>query len=253
MNQEILLFIAGIIVGGMNAIAGGGMLFGFPIMLASGMPAIAANATSHVALIPGQIGALISYRKYLKKVSPIYLALVIPLILGAGVGAHFLTKTHADDFERLIPILLAFAVGLFALQPFLHKHFHAHLKSKNKNLAGLGLMGLIAFPLAIYGGYFGVGFGFVLLAFLGFSKIHDIHKINAIKNVGTFVIAITTTMVLFGSGLIDWRSGLFMATGCGIGGFYGGHLAQRFSSHAIRLFIIAVGVLSVIFLFLKNY
>lgn len=253
MTEDILLLLAGVVVGGMNAVAGGGMLFGFPIMLATGMPAIAANATSHVALVPGQVGALISYRKYFKKVSPIYLTLIIPLVIGAGVGAYFLTKTQADDFERLIPVLLSFAVGLFALQPYLHKHFHSHLKSEKKSLAGLGLIGLIVFPLAIYGGYFGVGFGFVLLAFLGFSNIHDIHKINALKNMGTFVIAITTTLVIFGSGLIDWRSGLFMAAGCGIGGFYGGHLAQRFSSHVIRLFIIIVGVISVAFLFLKNY
>lgn len=253
MIEYILLFLAGIVVGGMNSIAGGGMLFGFPIMLATGMPAIVANATSHIVVLPGQIGAIISYRKYFKKLSPIYLSLLIPLAIGAFVGSTMLKQTASEDFEKYIPILLVFAVGLFVFQPFLHNHLHSHILSKKKSPTRLALIGLTLIPLAVYGGYFGVGFGFVLLSFLSFSRIHDIHKINALKNAGTFVIALVTTVVLFGSGLIDWRDGLIMAMGCGFGGYFGAHIAQKFSSHSIRIFVIFVGVVSITFLFFKNY
>lgn len=253
MGEDILLLLAGVVVGGMNSIAGGGMLFGFPIMLATGMPAITANATSHIVLLPGQVGAIIGFRKYLKKVSKVYLWLLIPLIVGAAIGSFALRQTSADNFERLIPILLVFAVGLFALQPTLHHHFHKHLISDTKGRKALFLIALSLLPIAMYGGYFGVGFGFVLLSFLSFSKIHDLHKINALKNVGTLIISIVTSAVLLTSGLIDWESALFMAIGCGLGGYLGAHVAQKFSSHAIRLFILFVGVVSVVFLFFKTY
>lgn len=252
MSENILLFLVGIIVGGMNSIAGGGMLFGFPFMLATGMPAITANVTAHVVLLPGQIGAIIGYRKYLKKVPRIYLWLLIPLILGAAIGSFSLRQTGAEDFEKLIPVLLVFAVALFAIQPILQKHFHRHLISDTRSRAGLLLIAAAILPISIYGGYFGVGFGFVLLSFLSFSNIHDLHKLNALKNFGTFVISAVTFLMMLTSGLIDWEHGISMAIGCGIGGFYGAHVAQKFSSHAIRLFILFVGVISVVFLFLKN-
>lgn len=253
MSEDILLFLVGIIVGGMNSIAGGGMLFGFPFMLATGMPAIVANVTAHVVLLPGQVGAIVGYRNYLRKIPKIYLWLLIPLIAGAAVGSSWLRRTPAEDFEKLIPILLVFAVGLFALQPTLQRHFHRHLISDTKSRYGLLLIALAILPIAIYGGYFGVGFGFVLLSFLSFSNIHDIHKINALKNFGTFVISTVTFFMLLTSGLIDWEHGISMAIGCGIGGFYGAHVAQRFSSHAIRLFILFIGIVSVVVLFFKNY
>lgn len=253
MIEYILLFFGGIVVGGMNSIAGGGMLFGFPFMLATGMPALVASVTSHVVLLPGQTGAILGYRKYLKKVPRIYLWLLIPLILGGAIGSYWLRQTPAEDFEKLIPILLLFAVGLFALQPFMQRHFHRHLISDTRSRTGLLLIAAAILPISIYGGYFGVGFGFVLLSFLSFSNIHDMHKINALKNAGTFVISVVTTIMLLSSGLIDWEHGIPMAIGCGIGGFYGAHIAQRFSSHFIRLFILSIGIASIIYLLFESY
>lgn len=237
----------------MNSIAGGGMLFGFPAMLAVGIPPIVANVTGHVAVLPGQIGALFGYRNYLKKISPLYLWLTLPLAAGAVAGASLLKNTSAEKFEDLIPILLFMAVGLFIIEPFLHLHIHTHLKSKKKSILMLMFIGLCLIPIAVYGGYFGVGFGFLLLAFLGLTTISDIHRLNAIKNVGTFVIAICTTLTLLNSGLINWHAALTMAIGCGIGGYYGARLAQRFSSHAIRIAVICIGIASVYYLFARTY
>ncbi len=248
---EIILLLVGVVVGAMNSIAGGGMLFGFPVMMAVGMPAITANVTGHVAILPGQIGALIGYRDYLRKVHAVYLVLLIPLAVGAFIGASLLKDISPARFEQLIPVLLLLAVLLFAFQPSLHKFFHAHLKTRSKNIPRLAIIGAALIPLAIYGGFFGVGFGFILLAFLSFSHIHDIHRINALKNVGTFTIAAVTTATLFGSGLIDWRNGVVMAIGCGAGGYFGARIAQRFSSHAIRIVVIVIGVLSVGYLWAK--
>jgi uncharacterized membrane protein YfcA len=251
--QDILLFGTGILVGAMNSIAGGGMLIGFPVLIAAGMPALAANVTTNIVVIPGQIGAIIGYRKYLKKIPNSYLLLVIPCIIGAAIGSSILKHTSSSRFNELIPGLLMVAVVLFALQPFLHSHLHRHLLGKAKGSFTLPLIGLALLPMSIYGGYFGVGFGFVILAFLGFTKMHDIHQINALKNIATLFIALTSVFVLFRTGLIGWEYGLSMATGCALGGYYGSRLAQRFSSHAIRIVVIIIGFAAVTYLAFRTY
>ena len=53
----------------MNAIAGGGMLLGFPVIIAFGhVSALVANATANVGILPGGISSAYGYRKQLKKV-----------------------------------------------------------------------------------------------------------------------------------------------------------------------------------------
>jgi len=251
--KEILLFVVGIVVGAMNAIAGGGMLIGFPMLLAAGMPALAANVTTNIVVIPGQLGAIIGYRKYLRKIPRSYLMLAVPCAVGAAIGALILRRTPAMRFNELIPGLLLVAVILFAFQPFLHHRLHLHLRGQVKSVPTLPLIGLALLPMSVYGGYFGVGFGFVILAFLGFTKMHDIHQINALKNIATLFIALTSIIILFSTGLIGWKYGLPMAAGCALGGYYGARLAQRFSSHAIRIVVIIIGFAAVTYLALRTY
>lgn len=249
---EVFLFAVGIVVGAMNSIAGGGLLIGYPAMLVVGIPPLVANATSHIVVIPGQIGAIYGYRNYLRNISKLYLLLLIPCVIGAAFGALLLTKTPANEFEKLVPALLLTAVAFFAIQPMLHFHFHRHLRSKIKRILPLVIIFLTILPIAVYGGYFGVGLGFVMLAFIGFTKIHDIHRINVLKNIATLCIGITSTIILSKTGLINWGQGLSMAVGCGLGGFFGAHLAQKFSSHVIRIAVIVIGLASITILALNT-
>ena len=109
------------------------------------------------------------------------------------------------------------------------------------------------FPLSIYGGYFGAGFGFIMLAFLGFTKIHEIHQMNALKNLMAVCIAAASIVCLFSAHLINWRQGLVMGSGNLIGGYVGALGAQKFSSHAIRIIVIIIGVSTAVYLVVRNY
>lgn len=250
---DIGLFFVGVIVGGMNAIAGGGMLVGFPVLLAAGLPALVANATAGIITLPGQISSAYGYRKFLRKVPASYLWLLVPCGTGAAIGATLLRNTSSKRFAELIPVLILLAVILFAFQPFIKLHLHRHLKGKVKNIRPLLIVGISLFPLSIYGGYFGAGFGFVMLALLSFTKLHDLHQINGMKNLGAIAIAGTSVVVLFTSGLIDWRHGLVMAAGSLFGGYYGSHVAQKVSSYALRFVVIAIGILTTVYLAFRTY
>lgn len=251
--HEIILFAVGIIVGAMNAIAGGGMLVGFPVLIALGVHPLVANATANIITAPGQLASAFGYRQYLRKVPLRYAWLLAPVTIGAGIGALMLRRTPADHFAHLVPGLVLFGVVLFTVQPLLHFHLHHHLKGRYKTWTPLIVIGLAVLPLSIYGGYFGAGYGFIMLAFLGFTNLHDTHMINAMKNVSAVGVASASIVCLYGSHLIDWRVGLIAAGGSIIGGYLGARYAQKVSSHQLRLVVIVIGFLAVAYLGLQEY
>jgi uncharacterized membrane protein YfcA len=256
MLHDVILLLAGIVVGMMNAIAGGGTLIGFPVMLALGIPALSANASSNFIVLPGNIAAGYSYRRYLKRVPKTYLLLIIPAVIGAIIGAILLRHTSFSNFNKYIPWLMLFAVFLFIFQPFLYKRVHNHIhgpKKERNRLQPILIMGLALLPFAIYGGYFGAGFGFIMLAFLGFTGLRDhIHRMNALKTIITVCISATTLACLLNSHLIDWRAALIMGTGNLVGGICGARLAQRVSSHALRVAVIFIGLITAGILIARN-
>lgn len=245
MLHDIIIFLVGIIVGAMNAIAGGGMLVGFPVLLALGLPALTVNASTNIIVLPGNLSAAFGYRKYFKRVPRHYLYLLLPAIVGAAIGATGLRHTSPEHFEHLVPWLILSAVVLFTVQPFLYKQLQQHLHAParfRRRIRPLVIVGLAVLPLSVYGGFFGAGFGFIMLAFLGFTGLHDhIHRMNALKSVITTCIATTSLACLFSTHLIDWHHGLVMGAGNLIGGYAGATSIQKVSSHTIRIAIIIVG------------
>lgn len=253
MEKDIILLLAGFVVGTMNAIAGGGMLVGFPVLVALGLPPLVANATGAIVTAPGQLSSAYGYRNYLKRVHKRYALLLIPITLGAAVGATALRHTPAEHFAKMVPVLVLFGVLLFAFQPFLHFHLHRHVSRRFRRIKPLIWMGLGLLPIAFYGGYFGAGYGFLMLAFLGFTNMQDSHMMNAMKNVSAVVLSSVSMLCLIGSGLIDWRHGLIMAVGATCGGYIGARSAQKVSSHWLRVAIIAIGLVAVTYLAICEY
>lgn len=253
MQNDIILLVTGLVVGVMNAVAGGGMLIGFPVLVALGVPPLVANASGYVIAAPGTVASIIGYRQYLKKVPGAYAWLLVPLLLGSTLGALMLRNTSPEDFAQMVPALVGFGVALFAFQPLMHFHLYRHLKGRAKTALPLVLLGLAMLPLGYYGGYFGVGYGFILLAFLGFTNLHDAHIMNAMKNVSALCLSLLAMVLLTGSGLINWRIGLVMGTGTALGGYLGARYAQRVSSHWLRIAIVVIGVAAVIYLAKQEY
>jgi len=240
-------------VGAMNAIAGGGMLIGFPVLIALGLPPLVANATGYIVAIPGQVTSIVGYRTYLKKVPRVYAWLLVPLLIGSTLGVLALRNTSPEDFAQMVPALVGFGVALFAFQPLMHFHLHRHLKGRAKTALPLVLLGIAMLPLGYYGGYFGVGYGFIMLAFLGFTNLHDAHVMNAMKNVSAICLSTVTMLLLTGSGLIDWRTGLVMGAGSAVGGYVGSKYSQKVSSHWLRIVIVVIGIAAVFYLARLEY
>lgn len=244
---ETALVVTGIIAGMCNAVAGGGILFVFPVLLMAGLQPLAAAMTCSFAGWPGAFMSAIGYRKDIKKVPTNYFWLVIPAIMGAAVGSYALMHTSHETFKVVLPWLILASVALFAFQPQLHHHIHrpAHLRKTSPFL----LLATLILPVSIYAGYFGAGFGFILLAILGFTKLKNVYQISGMKNVMTAFISLSCAIIYSTSGLIAWHLVLYAMVGSLIGGFIGSRMAHRISPHATRTVVVTMGIFVVSVLF----
>lgn len=238
MATDLLLVLIGLVAGVINSIAGGGMILGFPALIAAGVPALNANATANIVVLPGQLASAWGYRRELSKLPRRYLWLLVPAAIGSGIGALVLRRTSGGQFEHIAPYLIVLAIALFAAQPLLHKRGR-----RKKAGLPLAIIGLLVLAGSIYGGYFGVGFGFVTLAILSLAALPSLHETNGLKNLLAAAIAAVDIIVLFHGHYIHWHTGIFMAAGNVVGGYLGARNAQRVPVPVVRFAVICLGII----------
>jgi len=177
-----MLVVAAFAAGVINAIAGGGTLITFPVLLWLGLDPKVANATSTVALWPGLFGGLFGYRRELENSSAILLRLGITSVIGGAVGAWLLIWTPSPTFARLVPFLILFATILFMAGGSINRWLRLQpIVAEPKVSWWLGAI-VFQFFSSMYGGYFGAGNGILILAAMGLLGLHDINRANGIKN-----------------------------------------------------------------------
>jgi len=232
-------FIAGII----NSIAGGGSFLTFPALVFTGMPTIAANATSAVAVFPGYLSGALGFSKELKEYPKSKFLLLITLSIMGGIGGSLLLLiTPASVFSYIIPWLLGFATLLFAFGDFVAKW-----AKKNSNSNGF-LGNLTTLIVCIYGGYFNGGLGIILLALFSTLGMRDIHLMNGLKNIMSFALSAASVVTFAIAGIVFWQQAIIMMIAATIGGYFGVVVARKLSKDTIRMIIVIIGlIMTVIF------
>jgi uncharacterized membrane protein YfcA len=247
------LVAAALVAGAMNAIAGGGTLLTFPALLAFGMPAIQANATSTLALMVGIVGSTYGYRAHLP-VTGIWLRRFGGVsIVGSLIGAALLTVTPEKAFANLVPFLLFFATVLFMAQSAFARLALREARQATATPAQVALAASGMFLVAIYGGYFGAGIGILMLSVLGMMGMDHIHEMNAVKTVVAALINLVATLYFVFAGLIEWPQAAIMTAGAAVGYFAGSRLAQRVSQTAVRRIITTIGFAISAILFWRQF
>lgn len=250
MVEYILLLVAGFAAGAINAVAGGGILIVFPALIAAGLSPLTANITSNLIVWPAALASAHEYRKDLSKTSRSYYLLLVPCFAGAGLGIFLLQHTSSALFDKIVPWLVLSAVLLFIFQPQLHKHIHR--PARLRKASPLAFVGIGLFFAAIYGGYFGAGFGFIMLALLGFTKLKNVYQIVGLKNLASGGMAIIASLYFAITGGIAWEYGLIAVTGAIIGGHVGARWAHHISPHLVRAVIVAIGLVLVTITFARS-
>ena len=244
-----ILFLAGFLSGVVNAIAGGGTFLTFGAMTMLGVPPISANATSSIAQFPGYITSTWAYLSDIRLMWRGALALAVISALGALIGALTLLSLDNVAFGALVPWLLLAATALFAAGPWLRpKKLADRPEGAPTSLAGR----FVQFFTSIYGGFFGAGMGVMMLATLGLTEGGDYHRLNALKNLLSIVIAAIAIAVFASGGVVAWTQAAIMVPGVALGGYAGVWTARRVPQGIVRALVVAVGLFLAFYYFTKG-
>jgi len=249
-----LLFAAAAAGGGMNALAGGGTILTFPTLLLLGVPAVTANATSTVALLPGAAASLAGYRREVATHRHWLTSLLLPSLAGGALGAFLLLATPDRIFARLAPWLILFATALFFLQSLAAFRRRTAPRALAPELAGRHLrIALVAqLGVAIYGGYFGAGIGILMLVILGYLGLEEIHAMNGLKNFFGICINSVAAAIFIARGAVDWPLALVMLAGAVVGGYAGANFGRWIGPAKARGAVILIGVVLAVVLWIQQ-
>lgn len=248
-----LLFAAGI-AGGLNALAGGGSFISFPALLFLGIPPVEANATNTVALWPGLAASTLAYLKRLNAPFRLLAPLLGTGVLGGWAGALLLLKTPQHTFLQLVPWLLLAGTLLFAFGNSLRGLVGK--AAAVEDLRDISTKAIVAgsvanLLVAIYGGYFGAGIGFMALAMLALMGMRDIHAMGAIRTLLAVAINAAAVVTFIVARAVLWPQCLVMIAGSLAGGWFGAHYAQKADPAKVRGAVIGVGIAMTAYFFIK--
>ncbi|MFY9740501.1 MAG: sulfite exporter TauE/SafE family protein [Candidatus Sulfotelmatobacter sp.] len=264
LGSSIFLFLAAIIAGTLNAVAGGGSFVSFPALLFLRVPPVAANATNTVALWPGLAASTIAYSKKLNVPLRLLVPLLITSVAGGWAGALLLLHTPPHTFLHLVPWLLLSGTLLFAFGnrsraiagkrgaiQGLHSGLHSD-DLQSVSWMAVAVSSIVELLVAIYGGYFGAGIGFITLGMLAALGMRDIHAMGAIRTLLAATINAVAVLTFIVAGAVLWRECVVMIAGALTGGWFGAHYAQKADPRRVRAVVIALGFVMTAYFFVTT-
>ena len=247
----LVAFGAAFLAGAINSVGGGGTLVSFPALIWLGLNSVAANATSTVAIWPGTVGSAWGYRRELVGAEPRFRILIVPSLIGGITGALLLRWTPPAFFDKLVPYLILFATLLFMAQEPVQRMMKTADAESHKSAKWL--LGALLFQLgvAIYGGYFGAGMGIMMLTELTVLGMTDILKMNALTSLYALCVNGIAAVLFSVSHMVRWHFVLAMAVAAVAGGWGAAGVARRVGRTAVRRFVIALGYVITVVLFIR--
>ena len=245
----LLIALAAVAAGAVNAIAGGGTLITFPALTFVGIPPVAASITNTVALTPGYLGATMAQARDLVGQSRRLWLLVPTGAIGGIVGGLLLVNTSEKLFSSLVPFLILLASALLGFQNRLRSWVVARAQRAGHATLPEFWVVFPVFLAAIYGGYFGAGLSVIVLAVLALVIDDTLTRLNGLKQAIAFSVNVAAAIFFLFSGRVVWPAALVMAVGALLGGVIGGRLASRIQPETLRRVVVTIGVVvSIIYL-----
>lgn len=245
-SKAVIVFLVGIAAGIFNGVAGGGTLLTFPALLAVGLPALSANITSTVGVLPSYVGSIAGFRAQISAVGRVVVRLIPAAVFGGAIGALLLVNTPATSFRSIVPWLVAVATVLFALQPMLARRMVdlAHDHPTRRILLQVG-----TFAISIYGGYFGAAMGVMMLALYGVCLIASLTEIGGLRSILSLVVNALAAAIFIVGGHVAWGFAGVLAAGTLLGGWTGARVALKLPAPLFRATVIVIGAITTVVLF----
>lgn len=253
---SLLIFLAGLGAGTINAVVGSGTLITFPALVAFGVPPQAATMSNALGLIPGNIASSFGYREELRGSGKQLKRWIPASMLGSLVGAGLLVILPAKSFELIVPVLIVVALVLVVAQPSLQKYLKARKEDapqvdlapttgvSSKTIAVYSIL----FFTAVYGGYFAAAQGIILIGLLGLVLDEPLQKINGYKNILVLFVNCVSASVytIIGFNKISWMAVILIAAGSLVGGYVGARIGRRLNPFVLRAVIVVLGLVALV-------
>jgi len=249
-TNYLIAALGAFVAGAINALAGGGTLITFPLLVALGLPPVSANITNTLVLIPGYLGGVYAQREDLSGQKNRLWPLLVVAAVGGLLGGILLMFTTEKFFARIVPFLVLLATLLLAIGDPLRNW----LQRRSKVSAHRHEMAAALFPVllaGIYGGYFGGVMSVIVLAILGLCFNDSLTRLNALKQAIAFAANIMAAILFVFSGKVVWGIGIVMAAAALLGGTAGGRLAGRVKPEVLRWIVVGIGVTVAVIYFVK--
>jgi len=246
LGRAILLIVAAVLGGTLNAVAGGGSFVTLPALLYAGVPPVMANATTAVALWPGSLSSAIAYRRDIHTPAAPLALLVATSIVGGLAGAFLLVRTSDTSFMRLLPWLMLLAAITFS---FGDRVIRRQPDPARHTVSPVGIA--LQLAIAIYGGYFGGGMGIMMLATMTLAGMTDIHEMNGVKAMLGVSINGVAFATFVAHGIVAWTPAAIMIAGAIVGGYGGAAVARQLDRRLVRLLVAAVAWLMTVYFFVR--
>ncbi|MDC0707755.1 sulfite exporter TauE/SafE family protein [Stigmatella sp. ncwal1] len=237
LAQGLVLLLASFGAGVLKAVAGGGTFLIFPALMSTGVDPIRANATSTVALWPGDVASALAYRREMEGQGRLAASLGVASLLGGAVGAILLLNSSRATFSALVPAMLLMATLLFTFGGPLLARLRGGGPGAEDRTLPLGVSLVLQFLVSIYGGYFGAGLGILMLALFSVMGLKNIHKANALKSVLGVLLNGLVTAIFVSADAIAWEHGALVTAGTTSGSFLGAAVARKLNPDRVRAFV----------------
>jgi len=247
MGAYFLLMGAAFAAGVMNAIAGGGSFLTFPALVFTGVPSVAANASSTVALFPGAIASAWAYREDFTTFDGVSFKSILGIgFTGAIAGAVLLLYTPQRVFDGIIPWLLLASTLTFVFAPRLTSSFQHVFRIRPVPFL------IVHFVLGIYTGYFGGAVGLITLAVWSLFGLTDIKAVNPNK---ILLGGLTNTAAVVCFVIADkvwWPQSLAMLVAAVTGGYFGARFSRQLTPRVVRNAVTVISIVVTIVFFLRK-
>jgi uncharacterized membrane protein YfcA len=248
MFDILLLFLAGLVAGGMNALAGGGSFVSLPVLISVGVPSVIANATSTFALFPGGVTSSWVYRDGIRDVCGVGVRPIAAVTVAGGIaGSVLLLLTPSTTFDVMLPWLLLIATSMLVLGPRLNISFRSKMRPKTAVVLS------VQFVLGVYGGYFGGAVGLMMLAAWSLLGGEDIKRLNPTRMAMVTAANAVAVVVFVLAGAIAWLQCLPVIAGALAGGWVGAHTGRRLPAPIIRGITLVVAASTTVIFFTRAH
>ncbi len=238
VDVVVLLTLAGLAAGFVDAVVGGGGLIQLPALLL-GLPNAApvqVLATNKLSSIFGTSMASVTYYRRVRPDPRTFLPLMALAFIGSAAGAVVASHIPREAFEPIVLVALIVVGAYVLLKPKLGDATALRFAGHHHTLAAMGT----GLAIGFYDGALGPGTGsffvFTLVGLLGYNFLEASAKAR-LANTATNLAALC---IFVPQGAVLWGIGLAMGLANLAGGYLGARVAVSKGAGFVRVFFIVV-------------